>query len=198
MTPTQVAATSARRGSVLTYRLDRAISNKGMGVAMPKLDQPGETAADILGEVEVGWVLLFSVMLLGLTLGGLRWSALAAVLMGATTALAYGLAGSLFDTPLGFWGGAAVVILPILAAVCWLVTRLLPGVEGKLFAGCVFLFGVAYPLLAGWDARRDGLYLNLGALMLLGVTAVQLVRRWPKRDGEATVHGAGLGESPAV
>ena len=41
MTPTDIKSTADGLGSVLTYRLDHAISNKGMGIALPNLPQPG-------------------------------------------------------------------------------------------------------------------------------------------------------------
>src|SRR5688572_20104280 len=41
MTPTKIDPTPDRAGSILTFRLDHALSNKGMGIALPELPQPG-------------------------------------------------------------------------------------------------------------------------------------------------------------
>ena len=109
MTPTTLAPTSDDRGSLLTYRLDRAISTNGMGVALPKLEQSGRVAASILGEVEKGWVLMFSVILLELALTGNRCASLLTILFTAAVACRYGLLADLNDTFLGFWGGTIVV-----------------------------------------------------------------------------------------
>ena len=40
MTPGNIQPTADGQGSVLTYRLDHAISNKGMGISLPTLPQP--------------------------------------------------------------------------------------------------------------------------------------------------------------
>jgi hypothetical protein len=192
MTPTSVVAVPDGDGSVLIYRLDRAISTKGMGVALPKPEQPGAAAAAILGEVEIGWVLLFAAALLGLTLGESRWPALAAVLLSAGVAMAYGLVSNLFDSPIGFWGAAAVVLMPCFAGVAWLAIRWLRGIEGKLLAGLLVLVGLVYPLVAGLDVERDALYLDLAGLLLLGMAAVQLTKRWASAASHDSVSGGAL------
>src|ERR1051326_3196804 len=49
MTPTSIKPTADNQGSVLTLRLDHAISNKGMGIALPALPQPGAETSARLG-----------------------------------------------------------------------------------------------------------------------------------------------------
>ena len=68
MSPTAVQMTNNGAGSALTYRLDHAISNKGMGITLPKIAQPGAATNAVLKEMEGGWLLTFSVLLLTLTL----------------------------------------------------------------------------------------------------------------------------------
>src|SRR5205085_9451592 len=59
MSPTETRATADNRGSILTFRLDHAISSKGMGIALPTVPQPGETTKAVLDEVERGWLLVY-------------------------------------------------------------------------------------------------------------------------------------------
>ncbi len=149
MTPTDITPTDDGHGSVLAYRLDHAICNKGMGISLPTLSQPGETTSAILAEAEKGWVLLFAAVLLGLTLAGGRGAVLIGVLVGCAVALGFGLLGDLSDTFLGFWGTDLLLFVPLILTLGWLTSRCLPTFEGKLVALELFLFGAVYPLLAG-------------------------------------------------
>ena len=175
MTPTE--ATDAGHGSVLTYRLDRALSNKGMGIEIPKLTQPGELASAVLDEVRKGWVLLFAALLLGGTLAGFKHTALLTAFVAAAVAFAYALLGDFSDTPLGFWGTGAIVVLPIFGLLLVTLRRALPGAEGNALMLELTAFGLLYPCLAGLDDKRQLLYLNLSAVLFLAVAAWQLTRR---------------------
>ena len=83
-----------KQGSILTFRLDHAISSKGMGVALPSPPQPGAITNAVLAEVERGWLLIFAMLVLGLTLASVNHAVLLAVLFGAAAACAYGLLGN--------------------------------------------------------------------------------------------------------
>ena len=41
MTPTEIRSAANERGCVLAYRLDHALTDKGMGISLPQLPQPG-------------------------------------------------------------------------------------------------------------------------------------------------------------
>jgi hypothetical protein len=178
MTPMDITPTADGKGCTLTYRLNHALSNKGMGIAMPTQRQPGATADAVLAQTEKAWVLLFAAMLLGLTLGhDPSRAALGSVLIGSTAALGYAFIGDLSDTFIGFWGAYLVVLLPLLALIGWLLTRTVTGSAGRLLAAELLLFGLAFPCAAGFDEVRETLYLNLAAYLLLAATAWQLARR---------------------
>lgn len=177
MTPTEVKASADAQGSVLTYRLDHAISSKGMGVALPTLPQPGATTNAVLGETERGWMLILAALILGLTLAANPHAVLLGVLFSAAVAFGYGLLGDFSDLLLGFWGTAALVLLPMLFLLAWFLTRLVPGREGCWLALQLLIYGILYPTLAGLDAGRQTLYLNLCALLFLGGAAWQLARK---------------------
>ena len=179
MSPTQVQPTADGAGSVLTYRLDHAISNKGMGIALPKITQPGAATNAVLGEVERGWLLTFAALLLTLTLSNIAFPALISLLFASATALACGLMSDLSDLVFGFWGAAGVIFVPLFGLLALLLPRVLRGLGGKLLASQLVLYSAIYPILAGLDSDRQSLYLNICALLLLTFIAWQLsTRRW--------------------
>jgi hypothetical protein len=185
MTPTQIKPTGDGLGSVLTYRLDHAISSKGMGISLPTLPQPGETTNAVLGETERSWLLIFALLVLGLTLASVRHAVLLSVLFGAATALGYGLLGDFSDLLFGFWGTAALVLLPLFTLLAWLLRKAVPGIAGKLLAAQFLAYGILLPCLGGLDEDRQLLYLNLCAGLFLAFVAWQLARQW-QTDREPT------------
>lgn len=170
MTPTEIA------GNDLIYRLGNAVSSKGMGIALAKPEQPGTTMNAVLSESSTAWTLLFAGVVSGLTLAGVRHAVLLSVFIGAAAAFGYGLLGNFHDLVFGFWGSAAVVLVPLFALLAWLGLRSVGGAAGKLLAVELIVFGVVYPSLAGLDAGRQPLYLNLCAATLLTAVAWQVRR----------------------
>ena len=182
MTPTDIKPTSDNRGSLLTFRLDHAISSKGMGIALPTVSQPGESTNAVLAEVERWWLLIFAMLLLGLTLAGVAHAVLFSILLGAATACAYCLLGDFSDLLFGFWGTAALVLLPLIVLLSWFLTRLGSPATGKLLALQLLIFGVLYPCLAGLDSERQSLYFSLVTLLFLALAATQLLRKFRHSD----------------
>jgi len=174
MSPTDLKATTDNRGSVLTYRLDHAISHKGMGVSLPTLPQPGATTNAVLGEAERGWMLIVATLLLAWTLAETRHAVLLTVLFASAIALAFGVLGDFSDLLFGFWGTALVVFLPLLLLLAWIAKRITGGTGGKVLAALLLVFGALYPIAAGLDADRQSLYLNVCGLLFLAFTAWQL------------------------
>jgi len=166
MPPTDIQPTKDGNGSVLTYRLDHAISDKGMGIALPQLAQPGETTRAVLGQAEDAWLLLFSALALCLVIIGARHAVLLTIAFGAAAALGYGLLADFSDLLFGFWATFALVLLPLFGFYAFMLRRVTP-IAGKGLAGMFLLFGVFYPCVAGLDASRQGLYLDLCTLGLL-------------------------------
>ena len=177
MTPTTIKPTSDNQGSILTYRLDHAISNKGMGIALPALPQPGAETSAVLAEVERGWLLIFAMLVLGLTLAESKYTVLFSILFAAAIACSFGLLADCSDLLFGFWPTAGLVLLPMLVFLAWLLTKLAPRPFSNLLAFQLLLFGIIYPAVAGLDSDRQSLYFNLGALVFLAIAAWQLTRR---------------------
>jgi hypothetical protein len=174
MSPTEVKPTSDNRGSVLTYRLDHAISQKGMGVSLPTLPQPGATTNAVLGEAERGWTMITALLLLGMTLAKVRHAALLGVMFASALALGFGVLGDFSDLLFGFWGAALIVFLPLLVLLAWFVRRVVGDQTGTLLAALLLTFGLIYPMAAGLDAARQSLYLNICGGLFLAFTARQL------------------------
>jgi hypothetical protein len=178
MTPTAIKPTPDNRGTILTFRLDHAISSKGMGISLPTVPQPGEPTNAVLAEVERGWLLVFAMLVLGLTLSGAHHAVLLSVMFGAAAGCAYGLLGDFSDVLFGFWGTAGLVLVPLFFVLAWLLTRLAPCTSVNLLASQFLLFGIVYPCVAGLDSERQSLYFDLSALLFIALAAWQLVRRF--------------------
>ncbi len=186
MTPTDIQPTNNARGSVLTFRLDHAISNQGMGVALPSLPQPGEMTNAVLGETERAWLLLLAMLALTLTLAQVRHAVLISILFAAATAFAYGLLGDFSDLLFGFLGTAVLILIPLLLVLAKLLTRVSSGTAIKALARQFLIIGILYPCVAGLDGGRQTLYLNLCAVGFLGFTAWVLASRLRNRSVELT------------
>lgn len=194
MTPTEIRPGTNTQGCVLTFRLDHAISNQGMGIALPSLPQPGETTNAVLGETERAWLFIFAMLTLTLTLVQVRHAVLISILFGSATAFAYGLLGDFSDLLFGFVGTAALILIPFLLVLAKLLTRLTPDVPIRTLALQFLIVGILYPCVAGLDSDRQPLYLNLCAVGFLGFTAWVLTAHRLNRPVEPT--GADVAAQP--
>jgi hypothetical protein len=183
MTPTATQPTADGKGTILTFRLDHAISAKGMGVAMPTVAQPGAATTAVLQEIERGWLLVFAMLVLGLTVSGAAHPVVLCVVFGAVTACTYGLLGDFSDTLLGFWGTAGLILIPSFCLLAWLLARSTPTSASRLLPIQLLAFGLLYPCLAGLDSDRQPLYFDIAALSFLAIAAWQLTQRFWKVGG---------------
>ena len=179
MPPNDIKATKDGLGSVLTYRLDHALTDKGMGIALPQLAQPGETTRAVLNQTENAWLLVFAALALSLAIAGVRHAVLLTILFVTGTAFGYGLLADFSDLLFGFWGTLVIIVVPLFAVATVLLRRVAPE-AGRGLAVQFILFGVVYPCLAGLDPARQPLYLNLCALGLLVFTAQLVAERLAK------------------
>jgi hypothetical protein len=183
MTPTAINISPDKRGTILSFRLDHAISAKGMGIALPTVAQPGETTSAVLSEVERGWLLIFGMLIFGLALAGNNQAVLLSVLFGVASACGYGLLADFSDVLFGFWGTASLILVPYLAFLAWLLARLAASSSGKILAFLLLVFGILYPCAAGLDSERQSLYFDLSALLFLAFAGRELVGRlWDGRN----------------
>jgi hypothetical protein len=176
MTPTTVETTNDNLGTLLTYRLDHALTDKGMGIALPQLPQPGATTRAVLAQVDGAWLFVFALLALTFTLAGIRQAPLLTLLFATATAFGYGLLADFSDLLLGFWLTALFIVLPLFLLLAHLLRRVAPQ-AGKWLAPQFLLFSIVYPCLAGLDDDRETLYLNLCALAFLAFAAAQIVKQ---------------------
>ncbi len=169
MTPTTLSATADGKGSLALYTLDHAIVGKGMGIGLPRPVQPGAAEARVLREAQKGWGWMFAAAVLALTLGGARMAPVVAVISAAAVAIGYSLLGSLYETPLGFWVAAAVVLIPIFAALAWATRQALPPGEGRGLGTLMFIFAGIAPFAAALDDNRKLLYWSICAVLFLAL-----------------------------
>jgi len=170
MTPTDIKPGRNGQGTVLTYRLDHALTDKGMGIALPQLPQPGETTRAVLSEIERAWLLLFALLALSLTLAAVPHAVPLTILFTTAVAFGYGLLADFSDLLFGFWGTAVLILLPLFLLLAWLLMRA-AGDIGRWLAAQLLLFGIVFPCVAGLDAGRQTLYLDLCGLMFLAFIA---------------------------
>jgi hypothetical protein len=178
MTPTDIKPTANGAGSALTFRLDHAISSQGMGIVLPSLPQPGATTTAVLEQIENAWLLILATLAFGMTLASVPHATLITILFATATAFIYGLLGDFSDLLFGFWGTAALILVPLIWFLTRLLTRVVSGTVEKPIAAQLLLFGIIYPTLAGLDSERQPLYMNLCALVLLAFVAWMLAIRF--------------------
>ena len=176
MTPTAMKPTSNDLGCVLTYRLNHALTDKGMGVSLPQLPQPGATTRAVLVETERAWLLVFALLALSLTLAAVPHAVPLTIVFSTAIAFGYGLLADFSGLLFGFWGTAALVLLPLFLLLAWLLQRAARPI-GHWLAAQLLLFGIILPCVAGLDPSRQTLYLNLCGLLFLGFTAWLFLKR---------------------
>jgi len=181
MTPTEIKPGRNGQGTQLTYRLDHALTDKGMGISLPQLPQPGEITRAVLYEVEHAWLLLFALLALSLTLAAVPHAVPLTILFSTAVAFGYGLLADFSDLLFGFWGTATLILLPLFLFLAWLLRRV-AGPVGQWLAAQLLLFSIAFPCLAGLDSDRATLYLDLCGLAFLGFIAWLLVKRVQQSD----------------
>jgi len=191
MTPTSIAPTKDNLGTILTYRFDHALTDKGMGISLPQLPQPGATTRAVLDKTGDAWLLTFAVLTLSFTLAGARHAALLAILFSVATAFGYGLLAGFSDLLFGFWGTAILILLPLFGVLAILLMRSIPQ-AGKWIAAQFLLFSVVYPCIAGLDITRQSLYLNLCALEFLVFISWLLVKYMANETASPGVNAASV------
>ena len=147
MTPSQVQAGPQGKGSVLTWSLDRAITTRGMGVALPAAPQPGNLVARVLQQAWRGAMLLLVGLVVSLLGAGMRAGLLRLALIGGAQCAQFMLLAALSDFRPGFVGAFALGAL-IALALSLLALRWPAGAWSTAPACLVGFFVVVYPLLA--------------------------------------------------
>jgi hypothetical protein len=176
ITPTSKQA--ANGGSVLEWRLDRALTTRGMGVALPEPAQPGALVARVLRYAWHGGMLLLVTVVITAIALGLGFNVLRIALLGAVFVGEFMFLAAVSDYVPSFWlAWAVAAVLAIGAAVLILGGRRAP--FPLLWLPVVFM-GL-YPLLALPRDAAPSLLLGIDVLTVLYLAALGIIalRRKP-------------------
>jgi hypothetical protein len=146
ITPTDIKATPDGRGSILTWKLDRAITVAGMGVALVQPQQPGAQVLRVLVISPYALTLLGAMLALTMLIWGMNVRFLDLALLSAVYCMQFLLMAAISDFAFGFWGslliGAALTLF-----LSWLLFRRLPSrLLRILIYVLVAFFSIVYPL----------------------------------------------------
>lgn len=146
ITPTEIKPTPDGRGSILTWKLDRAITVAGMGVALISPEQPGAQVLRVLVISPYALTLLGAMLALTMLIWGMRVRFLDLVLLSAIYSVQFLVMAAISDYFFGFWGSLIVGALLTLF-MSYLLFRRIPGRAARLsIYALVLFFSVIYPL----------------------------------------------------
>jgi len=146
LTPTDIQATSDGNGSVLTWRLNRAITTAGMGVALLRPEQPGEKVLRILVNSPIALTMLGALLALTMMILGSTLNRMDLALLSAAYCVEYLVMAGVSDFFFGFWGSLVLGAALTLFLAFLLFRRLSSRLLKVLLFGLVAFFSVLYPL----------------------------------------------------
>jgi hypothetical protein len=146
ITPTQVQPTNDGQGSILTWRLDHAITVAGMGVALLPPQQPGAQVLRVLVISPYALTLLGAMLALTMLIWGQKMRFLDLALLAGVYSVQFLVMAALSDFFFGFWGSMIVGALLTLF-LSFLLFRSLPSraLRSSIYSLVAF-FTVVYPL----------------------------------------------------
>ncbi len=146
LTPTEIKSSSDGLGSVLTWRLDRAITSAGMGVALITPEQPGAKVLQVLVNSAYGITLLLAILCLTLLIRGEKVNFLDLALISGAYSIYYMVMASVSDFFFGFWGSLILGTVVTGLLTYFLFRRLESKLLRNLIYGVVGFFTIVYPL----------------------------------------------------
>lgn len=146
ITPTNIKSTSDGKGSILTWKLDRAITIAGMGVSLPQPEQPGAQVLRVLVVSPYALTLLGAMLALTLLIWGERIQFVDLSLLSAAYSTLFLIMAGVSDYFFGFWGSLLVGTGLVLLLTYFLFRKLESHALRRLIYGLVAFFTIAYPL----------------------------------------------------
>lgn len=146
ITPTDIQPTSDGEGSILTWKLDRAITIAGMGVSLPQPEQPGAQVLRVLVVAPYALTLLGAMLALTMLIWGEKIQFVDLSLLSATYSTLFLVMAGVSDYFFGFWGSLLAGTGLVLLLTYFLFRRLASRALRRLIYGLVVFFTVAYPL----------------------------------------------------
>lgn len=146
ITPTDIQPTQDGRGSILTWKLDHAITVAGMGVALLAPEQPGADVLRVLVVSPYALTLLGAMLALTMLIWGSGVRFLDLALLSAVYSMQFLLMAAISDYFFGFWGSLILGALLTLILSCFLFRRLpSPAMRNSVY-GLILFFTLIYPL----------------------------------------------------
>ena len=146
ITPTDIKSMSDGQGSILTWKLDRAITIAGMGVALPQPEQPGAQVLRVLVIAPYALTLLGAMLALTMLIWGEKIQFVDLSLLSAAYSSLFLVMAGVSDYFFGFWGSLFAGTLLVLLLTYFLFRKLESRVLQRLIYSLVAFFTVAYPL----------------------------------------------------
>ena len=154
LTPDGVTPTADGAGTVLEWKLEDAVTTAGMGLALPKPEQPGAAVGHVLGTSPYALMLLVVAICLTLLVRGFTINFVELALLSAVYCVLFLVMASVSDYYMGFTGslvlGAAATV-----SMAWLLFRKRDSAVRWPIMGLVVFFTVLYPLSALLPEHRD-------------------------------------------
>ncbi|OPZ88185.1 MAG: hypothetical protein BWY76_00081 [bacterium ADurb.Bin429] len=166
-------------GSVLEWQLDRALTTRGMGIALPQPAQPGAQVARVLGTAWRGGMLLLVTVALTAIVLGTGFHPLRLLLLGAVFVGEFMLMAAVSDYVPSFWLAWALAALPAIGAAY----LILGGRRAPLpLLALPVVFMAVYPLLVLPREIAPSLLLGMDVLtvLYLAVLGILALRRAPE------------------
>jgi hypothetical protein len=179
LTPSEVQPTADGAGSILTWRLDRAITVAGMGVALLQPEQPGAQVLRVLRNGPYALTLLGAMLALTLVILGRPLNFLELGLLAGAYCVEFLIMAAISDYFLGFWGSLiAGALLTGLLTVLLFHRRTTRGLRALIY-GLVAFFTLVYPLAGLLDqvTQRNAFDALVQVALILYLFGVVLYRQ---------------------
>ncbi len=142
----EIKPTPDGKGSILEWKFDDTITTAGMGISLPKPEQPGERTSAMLSGSSYALMMLLLALALTFILADKPVRLLEIALVAGAYCLMHILAAALSDSFLGFWG-SFVIGAGATCALAFVLARHFELFHRYCVIGLTAFFSVAYPLL---------------------------------------------------
>jgi hypothetical protein len=146
LAPTEIKPTDDGQGSILTWKLDSAITQAGMGVALRSPEQPGAKVFRVLVNSPLAVTMLVAVVAITLLLLGQPVHFLDLALLAGTYCAQFLVMAGISDYFFGFWGSLILGAALTLFLAVLLMRRQPLLLTRRLIIGLVAFFTIIYPL----------------------------------------------------
>lgn len=185
LTPMEISETKGGRGTILKWTLDHSITTAGMGVALPRPEQPGEEIALVLDNSPYALMFLIVTVCLTLLILGENINFIEISLLSAIYCLVFYVMASLSDFLLGFWGSHIIGSLLTLGLTFLLYRKHPSAVLKYLIYSLVGFFTLLYPLsglIPDFQDSRNGIVTILIIMYIFFIALYSRVKIKPSEQ----------------